>query len=193
MFPLPEEVNLSSVKTDEVDTKAIGKIFEFSFELREKIHAYSKENHSSVFKLLMSALSIYISRVTGLEDITVGTVNHNRSTPQHQAMVGMFVSTFPIRFALDNNLDFKSYTKYVGDHVNDIIKHRQQFPFDVLATDLREKAGIDPSSLLNIMLIGHPNVTDDPKIEYLFPGYEQAALAMHVNLASKDAYGILEV
>jgi len=43
------------------------------------------------------------------------------------------------------------------------------------------------------MLIGHPNVTDDPKIEYLFPGYEQAALAMHVNLASKDAYGILEV
>jgi surfactin family lipopeptide synthetase A/lichenysin synthetase A len=111
MYPLPEEINLSSVKSDESDTKAIGKLFAFSSELREKIHAYSKENHSSVFKLLMSALTIYVSRVTGLDDITIGSVNHNRSSSQHQAMVGMFVSTFPIRFSVDNNMDFRSVGK----------------------------------------------------------------------------------
>lgn len=193
MFPLPEEINLTSARYDQTETKAVGKTFQFSSATREKIHKYSKENHSSVFKLIMSALSIYINRVTGLEDITIGSVNHNRSTPQHQAMAGMFVSTFPVRLAFDNDRDFKSYVQYVGDHVNDIIKNRKQYPFNLLAGELREKSGINPNYLLNINLVGHPNITDHPKIKYHFPGDEPSPLTMHINLGSADARGILEI
>lgn len=193
MFPLPEEINLSSVKADQLETKAIGKTLQFSQDLRKKIHSYSKENHTSVFKIIMSALSIYISRVTGLDDISIGSVNHNRSTPQQQAMAGMFVSTFPVRLSFDNDKNFRSYVNYVGEHVNEIIKNRKQYPFNVLAGELREKAGINPSYLLNINLVGHPNITDDPKIKYHFPGDEPSPLTIHINLGSADARGILEL
>ncbi len=193
LYPLPEEINLSSVKSDQMQTKSIGKTFRFSSSLRKKIHDYSKASHSSVFKMILSALSIYISRVTGLDDITIATFNHNRSTPQQQAMVGMFVSTFPIRIAFDNEKDFRSHVKDVGDQVNNIIKNRKQFPFNILAAELREKSGINPNYLLNINLVGHPNITDDPKIQYHFPGDESSPLTMHVNLGSADARGSLEI
>ena len=54
MYPLPEEINLSSVKNDIIEIKAIGKTFGFSSELREKIHLYSKENHTSIYLVKIS-------------------------------------------------------------------------------------------------------------------------------------------
>jgi len=194
MRPVPEEINLSFRKTKTKSVKAVGKLFAFSSELREKMHRFRKENHSSLFKLVLSALSIHISRITSLTDFAIGTVNHNRATSRHKAMTGMFVSTFPIRFTLDEKMNFQSFVQNVGTTVNNIIKNYQQYPFDILANDLRRETGKDASHLLNVNLVGHPNVTEqDIKLKYIFPGDESTPLTIHMNVSGKDAVGELEL
>jgi len=64
------------------------------------MHEYGKSNKISLFKIVLSALSIYISRVTGLDDIVIGSVNHGRSKNTYKAIVGMFVSTLSYRITL---------------------------------------------------------------------------------------------
>ena len=56
--------------------------------------------HQSLFNLFVSALFVYLNRISGNETVSVGMVFHNRLTPDDQVRMGMFVNLFPLQVRL---------------------------------------------------------------------------------------------
>ncbi|MCX6246698.1 MAG: amino acid adenylation domain-containing protein [Bacteroidetes bacterium] len=194
LLPLPDEIVLpfKKNKTDSIRANTVK--LAFSPKIRARMHEFCQSNHTSVFKLILSALAVYINRITALDDVVFATVNHGRETDEQKLMTGMFVSTFPVRIRLEKDVTFASLVLLAGDELNKVIRNYSRYPLDRLIMELREKTGQDPSWLLNILLVGHPNLTDDAvKLDYLFPGYEPSPLTIHINPSGKDAGGILEL
>jgi amino acid adenylation domain-containing protein len=195
IFPLPAEAALSFRQGDSANIKSGVSRLLVPDDVRTGLKEYIKNNNTSLYKLLLSALAIYIARVTALDDFIVGGVNHNRANDIiYKEMAGIFVSIFPIRLKIEAAVRFRDFVEKVGKDLNHIVKNHQRFPFDILAAELREKTGIDPGFLLNIFLIGHPDLPEEKyKIEHRFQGYEPNPLTIHINFSNKDIYGQLEL
>jgi amino acid adenylation domain-containing protein/thioester reductase-like protein len=194
MLPMPEEISLSGVRSSD-DSMSAGKmILAFDSDLRAEMRAWAKENKTSVFKAIYTAVSIYISRITGIDNFVLPTFNHNRSIKEQYEIAGMFISTIPMRVKVLGDDDFGSLVKSTGDQMNYLIKERQKYPFDELAINLRDKSGIDPSFFMNVSVIGHQDVRfEDMSFEHIQPPYEAGGLSIHVNGDNKDILGILEL
>lgn len=194
MLPLPEkaELTFSSNKGDNI---ACGcKVLKLEPGLRDSLHAFCRQKHTSIFKVCMAALTIYIARAARNRDVVIGMANHNRVRADHQTMIGMFVSTFPLRILVDEDLSFQQLLEQVGSDISFIIKNHSQYPFDQLAAELRAAAGLDPGYLLDINLVGNPDV-GKPGIELDFqsPGSDPAALTIQINPNSRNERGFLEM
>ncbi|HTX89151.1 MAG TPA: amino acid adenylation domain-containing protein, partial [Bacteroidales bacterium] len=194
MLPLPEEAALSFSKNRTGEIRSSTRIFAFPDSVRTRMQEFSKANRTSVFKLVLSALYIYLNRVTGTDDLAVASVNHGREKPAHKEMAGMFVSTFILRLRLAPEMTFRELVSQAGSLVNDTIRNYARYPVDLLLQELREKSGSDASYLLNVMLVGHPNPDrQEAALQYIFPGNEISPLMIHINASGRDADGVLEL
>jgi amino acid adenylation domain-containing protein/non-ribosomal peptide synthase protein (TIGR01720 family) len=195
LLPLPQEVNLSSsAKGNTVNASAQAEKLPVPNDLRTRMHDYCQHNKTSIYKLIFSALSIYISRAANCDDIVIGGAGSNRSTDHQKRAAGMFVSTIPFRVKLDEVTDFNCFVEKLGQDINFIIKNHQKYPYDLLLSEIREKSGADPGYLLNVNLIGHGDLKESRfKFNHHFPGYEPTPLCIHINADNKDINGILEL
>jgi amino acid adenylation domain-containing protein len=195
LVPLPEAVELSSTSGDITNVKGKVCYLTFPTDLRARMHQYRKNNKTSLYKLILSALSIYISRASGIDDFAVGAVNHNRSSVEsHKKIVGTFIHFFPVRIKIDRNQTFRDFVKETGENINYLVKNHQEYPFELLANEIRGETGIEPGYLYNVNLIGHPDLEEESfVIERPFQGYETTPLTIHINRFNKDIYGTLEL
>jgi amino acid adenylation domain-containing protein len=195
LLPLPEKVHLPGNSDDRKRNIQAGiRVFVLDNTLRKKIHHFCYDRGTSIFKIILSALSIYISRATGNDDMVIGSFNHNRAAENQWNTVGMFVSTIPLRIKIHNRDTFACFLEKLGKQVNHILKNHQAYPFDWLSLELNEMTNVDPGYLMDINLIGHPDLREDQfRLKYHFPGYEPNLLSLHININNKDIHGILEL
>ncbi|UCH96595.1 MAG: amino acid adenylation domain-containing protein, partial [Candidatus Aminicenantes bacterium] len=196
LLPLPQRVNLSlsSAGGNTVNVSAQAEKLALSDDLRTRMHEYCQQNKTSIYKLIFSALSIYISRAANCDDFVIAGAGSNRSTVPQKNAAGMFVSTIPFRVKVEESMDFNSFVEKLGQDINFIIKNHQRYPYDLLVSETREKTGTDPGYLLNVNLIGHGDLKESRfKFGYHFPGYEPTPLCIHINAGNKDIDGILEL
>ncbi len=192
--PLPSSLNLTPKKGAAGDI--IGKMYVdiFPGSLRKLMEVYAKSTRTSFFKQFISAVSLYAAKVSGVTDISIGAVNHNRAGGNRDNVVGMFVSTFPIRVKLEGGITFNDFTGKTGKHINYILKNHQQYPFDRLAAEMRETAGVDIGYLLDIFISAHGDVEkENYTFEHIFQGYVPGSLNIHINYNNKYLDGVLEL
>ncbi|MGD2088255.1 MAG: amino acid adenylation domain-containing protein [Candidatus Aminicenantes bacterium] len=206
LIPLPEPPDLSPLKRmqkragNAVDigqnAAARAQILAFPPELSQRLEAYRQENKTTIYKLIMAGLTLCLWCITGKEDIVIGSAGRNRTSPEHKQMVGMFVSTIPVRIQI-TEVQSKSFSRFleeVGQGINRIIKHHQRYPFDLLAEEIRRETGVDPGYLLTINLVGHGDLGEERfRVKYFSPGYEPTSLALHINSNNQDIEGLLEL
>jgi len=194
MLPLPQEAKLWEKESESENIEGSVCVLAFPGHLRTMMHEYCSKRQTSLYKLILSALAIYISKVTGLNDFVVGTLNHNRSTEIFKQTLGMFIRFIPIRITFENNWLVDHLVKEIGENVNNILKNHQTFPFDLLANQIRGKTGHDVEYLYNVNLVGHPDIEETNfEFEHHFPGYESTPLSIHINFSNKDIDGVLEL
>ena len=99
-----------------------------SKEFSDKINSFCRENRLSIYSIFLSALAIYVYRITGNTDIVIGTPVLNRANFKQKQMQGMFVSTVPVRLKLHNNLLFKEVCAQTALNSMQIFKH-QKYPY----------------------------------------------------------------
>jgi amino acid adenylation domain-containing protein len=193
MLPPPGEVTLSSgvIGSDSANVDADCIILGIPADLRRKIHEYRKRTKSSLYKIMLSALSIYIFRALGRDDVIIGSLVNNRSHFKYIKTAGIFIHFLPLRLRIDGNMDFNGFVEKTGRYLDDIIANRQGYPFEILAGQLRECFGVDPGYFYNINLIGYPDL-EDVVMERPFAGFEEAPFSLYVNRYNRDIHGVLE-
>jgi amino acid adenylation domain-containing protein/thioester reductase-like protein/non-ribosomal peptide synthase protein (TIGR01720 family) len=181
LSPLPEEAKLTDTIEKNKGIDAKGLFIKVPSAVSEKMYNYCSEYKVSVFKLLLSAMAMYISRLTSSNSAVIGSASHNRNSDEQKKMTGMFVSTIPLKINIDKSLSFNEFVKNSGSEVNNIIKNHGRYPFDLLAGELRKKFNVSPDYLLNVNLIGHTTFEDGrKKTDRIYNDFEPADLSIHI-------------
>ncbi|MGE5342597.1 MAG: amino acid adenylation domain-containing protein [Candidatus Omnitrophota bacterium] len=194
LLPLPEPLNLSLKIGNNNKIESHDIICTVPSDLRIAMHEYCNNWKTSLYKIVLTALSVYIADITGYDDIVISGGSHNRSTDISKKIIGMLVSTLAFRITIDREMTFNSLVEKTGKEVNDIIKKHQKYPFDLLATELKASSGREIGFLRNLSLVGHSDVEKNRfEYEHILPGYEPGDILIHLNLSNKDKDGILEL
>ena len=129
---------LSDRISDDSSSRRINR--SLSKELSEKIRNYASGNSLSVFGVLLTALSAYISRVKSRESFYLGTAVVNRSGIAEKKTIGMFINTIAILTDLDGSLSFAESALRISNEYIGAFRHQKYNYSDVLK-DIREKYG----------------------------------------------------
>lgn len=187
---------LKSRKTGATSTKARRKTMLLPQKLSDKIREYCRENGVSEYSLFIAAVSMYINRVTGREDVTIGTTLLNRSGAREKEAVGMFASiAVPLRLAVRDDMNFEGFIRDISKEIISVLRH-QRYPYDLLLSDVRERL-LTADSLFDIV-VNYQNARFDKSDElgecisrWHFNGHQIESLIM--NLSDRDGVGRLVV
>ena len=135
---IPETTSIKARKTKNTSISADRKSFYLPAKLVDKLRSYSEANNASVFTLFMSALAMYISRVTGRNDVVLGIPSLNRKSMSEKDTIGLFVTTFPFRISLDNDSTYSSFSKLITKKWLSALRHHK-YPVYQILRDLRDR------------------------------------------------------
>ncbi|MEL6719697.1 MAG: condensation domain-containing protein, partial [Bacteroidota bacterium] len=81
--------------------------------------------HSTLFNLFSTALFTYLYRVSGQQQLAIGTPAHNRVTKEFKETIGVFIELFPLMTKIEEKETFLSLFKKVRTEVNEFLRHAQ--------------------------------------------------------------------
>ena len=187
-----ETVGMKNIYLDNCKAKRYS--VKLSKELNELILDYCRENKFSPYTIFITALAVYLERTTEKSDIVIGTPILNRGNFAEKQMQGMFVSTMPVRFKIDESKTFKEICALSAKETLSLFRH-QRFPISKTIDNLKKNNRLE-ESLYKIM-VSYQNARatfskpDTYRMSWNFSGYIQDEMEIHIVDLNDD--GILEI
>ncbi|MCP4147550.1 MAG: non-ribosomal peptide synthetase, partial [bacterium] len=143
----------------------------YNFQLNPKETTILKqtavEHEATIYMVLMAALDIILMKLSGQEDIIVGTPTAGRRHSDLEQIIGMFVNTLVLRNHPTGDKNFPDFMREVKKTALGAFEN-QDYPFEELVeiADVQRDAGRNP--IFDVMLsMGNFNTTN---IESEIPG-----------------------
>jgi hypothetical protein len=109
--------------------------FVFTDELSAAVIALSREYKVTTYMMLLACFYTLLYRYTGQEDIVVGTPVANRSHPELEPIIGIFVNTLILRCRLNDTQTFADLLGDIQKMTLDAFEH-QALPFEKLIEEV---------------------------------------------------------
>ncbi|WP_242311569.1 non-ribosomal peptide synthetase [Bacillus cereus group sp. BfR-BA-01331] len=135
---IPSVTGLKPYNTYQVSTKASRETFILSEHLKKKIELFSEDYKLSVYSLFVAAFSLSMYRWTSSLDIALGMAYGNRMTKMERELIGMMVSTVPLRMDMDPEEEVFSFIGRVSRKQSKSLRH-QKYPFDLLLKQINKE------------------------------------------------------
>ena len=117
------------------------------------------------FMLIMSALSVVLSRWSGQRDVVVGAPIAGRTPPGSDALVGLFVNVLPLRTTVDPAQPFVELLAGVKAATLDGFA-QQQLPFERLVDELDVERDLSVTPVFQVAL----NMLSQPEARWRLAG-----------------------
>lgn len=115
---------------------------------QQQVADLARRERTTQFVVLLAVFQVLLLRLTGAEDIIVGTSTFARSKPEFMGVVGDFVNSVPIRGRLDKTTTFRDFVAQVGTSVVEAIE-AQEFPLPLLVQRLQPERSARSSPLFD--------------------------------------------
>uniref|UniRef100_UPI0030EBB6A6 amino acid adenylation domain-containing protein n=1 Tax=Ascidiimonas meishanensis TaxID=3128903 RepID=UPI0030EBB6A6 len=120
--------------------------FTITSQLREQLYTLCNDQGVTMYTLLLAAFNIMLAKLGNQEDIIVGTPISGRHYTEGyhadlESIVGMFVSTLPLRNEVRGSLQLSEFLNVVSRNVTEAFEH-ELFPYD----NLVEALGVERDS-----------------------------------------------
>ena len=195
-YTYPELTSIKSNTSNEVSISSVRKTFILPIKLSNKIRDFCKLNRTSVFGLFISTLCLYINRVTSKSDLIIGVPILNRSEARVKNMTGMFVSTVPLRIAIDDETNFLFFLQMITRELISTLRH-QKLPYEDILRSVRDKHG-NVEKLFDISLSYQnakfikTSIQERQEGRWHFNGHQTESLYIHINDREDDGNLILD-
>jgi amino acid adenylation domain-containing protein len=138
------------------------------------------------FTIFQTALVACLARVSGERTITVGSLAHNRRTPEAQATIGLFVELFPLGATIEDGETFRSLFQKVAREANAYLLHAR--PGASTPASARSF-----SVVLNYINKSFGRFGDlDARVEWVHPGASDPGHALRVHVHDFEGTGELD-
>jgi tyrocidine synthetase-3 len=129
-----------------------GKILSFKLTGEESaaLKSLAKEEDATVYMVLLAVYTILLSKLSGQEDIVVGTPVSGRDHADLQNVVGMFVNTLALRNYPGGQKTFREFLKEIKRRTLAAFEN-QDYPFEELAEKVASVRDSSRNPLFDVM------------------------------------------
>ena len=136
--------------------------FTLSNKETEKIKLLAKENGLTLYMSVLSVFSILLSKLSGQEDIIVGTPVAGRSHDDLENIVGVFVNTLAIRNKIKRNDTIKEYLRKLKQNILEAFEN-QNYQFEDLVEQVSVERDTSRNPVFDVMfnMLNHGDYEGD--------------------------------
>ena len=156
-------------------------LYSLTPELTSAIKTLSQQEGTSLFMVLLAALSILLSRYSREEDLCIGSPIANRTQSQTESLIGFFVNTLVLRNQIKPEQSFIEFLLQTRQTCLDAYAH-QDIPFEFLVEKLQPERSMSHNPLFQVMLALENNESPDLSL----PGLEIEWLGITCPFAKFD-------
>jgi len=120
--------------------------------LVDRIKALAETENATPFMVLLAAWNVLLYRYSGQADLLIGTPVANRTRPELEGLVGLFLNTLVLRGNLAPDLTFRRLLRNVRETALAAFAH-QDLPFEKLVEGLRPDRSLSHSPLFQTMFV----------------------------------------
>jgi len=131
-----------------------GQTFHFQLETEQlsRLNIIASQHNATLYMVLLSLFNIFLSKISGQEDIIVGTPVAGRVHPDIQRVIGMFVNTLAMRNAPRPAVTFTDFLEDVKKQTIDAFEN-QDIQFETLVEKVDIKRDPSRNPLFDAMFI----------------------------------------
>ncbi len=107
-------------------------------DLTASLIQVGRQEEATLFMTLLSAFYILLHRYSGQDEIIVGSPVANRSYPELERLIGVFINTLVLKATLSGNPDFRSFLRQVRNLCLEAYAH-QDLPFEKIIEAIRPR------------------------------------------------------
>jgi amino acid adenylation domain-containing protein len=111
-----------------------------------------KESGITLFNFLRGMVSILLSKLSGQQNITIGTPVSGRTHLALENQVGLYVNALPLRTTIDPEESFPDFLRRLSGHSFRVFEF-QDYPFDKIVEDLGVDRDMSRNPLFDVMLV----------------------------------------
>ncbi|MGG0119834.1 plipastatin non-ribosomal peptide synthetase PpsD, partial [Bacillus subtilis] len=130
--------------------------FTLDQEVASGLHKLARENGSTLYMVLLAAYTAFLSRLSGQEDIIVGSPIAGRPHKDLEPILGMFVNTLALRTRPEGGKPFVQYLQEVRETALEAFEH-QDYPFEELVDKLELTRDMSRNPVFDAMLVVQNN------------------------------------
>ena len=148
--------------------------FHLTGEETDALRALAKEEKASLFMTLMSAFAAFLSRITGEEDVLIGSPIANRDREEIREAIGFYTNTVVFRSDLGGGPTFRQLLGKARDRVLGVLAH-QEVPLELVIEAVNPDRTLGDNPVFQVMF-AHQQA---PESALSLPGISIDALDVH--------------
>ncbi len=150
-------------------------LFRLSVETAVGAAALGRRHEATPFMVLLALFEILLARLTGREELIVGTPVANRDRIETEGLIGFFMNTLALRVSLQGEPGLAALLPHVREAALAAYGH-QELPFEKLVEELKPARDLAHAALVQVMftLLAASAPVALPGVE-LAPALEDAA------------------
>jgi amino acid adenylation domain-containing protein len=139
----PAELNLSLARPRPPEKSYRGGALELRLDplVVRRLRALGRQEGATLFMVLAGAFQILLARLSGADDVVIGTPVANRRLPELEPLIGLFVNTLALRTDLSGDPGFRELLGRVRRVCLDAYEH-QDVPFERLVEALKPERSL---------------------------------------------------
>ncbi|MFC9996173.1 non-ribosomal peptide synthase/polyketide synthase [Nocardia sp. NPDC127526] len=180
---LPDELNLPSDRPrPAVQSFRGGRVlFPIDQQLHRGLKRIAREEGATLFMVVHTALSVFLARLSGTDDIAIGTPIAGRGEAELDGLIGMFVNTLTLRTKVEGGASFRELLAANKDSDLRAFAHAD-IPFERLVEVLNPERSTARHPLFQVAL----SFQNLPDSSFELPGLKVAAVDFDVETAKFD-------
>ena len=166
-----------------------GRTFRFRLgaERTAAIDAAARREGATPFMVLLAVWQAFLHRITGQDDISVGSPIANRNRAETEGLIGYFVNTLVLRTLLRGDEGFRALLGRVRETALGAYDH-QDLPFELLVEALRPGRDAALAPLTQVLFV----LQNAPRPNLELPGLRLALLPVDIGAPKLDLAFSLE-
>ncbi|MFC2146434.1 amino acid adenylation domain-containing protein, partial [Acidobacteriota bacterium] len=124
--------------------------FEVGKECTQKLNLIAREQGVTLYMILFAAYNVLLAKLSGQEEIIVGTVTAGRDHADLQKLIGMFVNTLALRSFPQGEKTFKEFLGGVRENILAAFEN-QDYPFEELVGKVSSRGDVSRNPVFDVV------------------------------------------
>jgi amino acid adenylation domain-containing protein len=159
------------------------KWFSLSAGTTQALNALSRQEHATLFMLLLTGLQTLLHRYTGQTDIVTGTPVAGRRHAETEKLIGFFLNMLVLRVDLSGDPTFREAVARTRQICLDGYAH-EELPFEMLVEELKPERSLDQNPLFQVSFV----LQNFPKAPFETADFKEVELNINPGIARFDMH-----